>query len=675
MLLKTIKLENIRSFLKQEISFKEGTTLLAGDIGTGKSSILQALEFGLFGLKRGELSGGNLLRNGKEIGAVELSFTLNNQEVFIKRTLKRTNLGITQDFGFLSINGKGQDYTSTELKHHILSLLNYPQENLSKKSMIYRYTVYTPQEDMKLILSGNEEDRLETLRKVFTIDKYKRVRENAKIATSKIRERKKELAAKIYDLESKKIHYQERRSKIEEIQKNLARLYVETFQENTLKKKNILLEEETKIKHFQDTKKQLSFDTLELTNKTKILTHNLKQQQELAKENLIVQDIKNYFQEIKIHQELILNVEKNLKTLSNKLQELKTKQHASKTLQENITKLNNCPTCLQEVGQEHKHTILTKEQILLKELEEQLKTILKEETDTAINLEQLKKELDLFREKQKQEEILALKKQDYLKKQEMLKLLKEEFDLLGQEQKLLEEKIKNHNTLLETLKNVEQAYILAKEEYEKANKQEQEIILKQAVLIKEKELEEKNLLLLEKEIKEKETYRTLLQEYTTKQDWIEDTFLPTLENIEKNVMSKVHTDFNSHFQKWFKLLIEGQTLSVSLDAQLAPLIEQNGHQTDYESLSGGERTAAALAYRLALNQVINNIVTNLNTKELIILDEPTDGFSSEQTEKLRDVIKELNMRQIIIVSHEQEIESFADTIITLAKQEHVSSIL
>src|SRR3989344_9645675 len=153
MLLKTIKLENIRSFVKQEPTFPEGTILLTGDIGTGKSTILQAIEFGLFGLKRGELTGNSLLRNGSDQGSVELNFLLDNKEIFIKRMLKRGNTGISQEFGYLSINNLGQEYTSTELKQRILSLLNYPQENLTKKSMIYRYTVYTPQEEMKLILA------------------------------------------------------------------------------------------------------------------------------------------------------------------------------------------------------------------------------------------------------------------------------------------------------------------------------------------------------------------------------------------------------------------------------------------------------------------------------------------------------------------------------------------
>jgi len=57
-----------------------------------------------------------------------------------------------------------------------------------------------------------------------------------------------------------------------------------------------------------------------------------------------------------------------------------------------------------------------------------------------------------------------------------------------------------------------------------------------------------------------------------------------------------------------------------------------------------------------------------------MLDEPTDGFSSEQLDRVRDVLDQLNMQQVIIVSHESKIESFVDNVIRVGKEEHVSKI-
>ena len=93
---------------------------------------------------------------------------------------------------------------------------------------------------------------------------------------------------------------------------------------------------------------------------------------------------------------------------------------------------------------------------------------------------------------------------------------------------------------------------------------------------------------------------------------------------------------------------------------------------DYDFLSGGERTAIALAYRLSLNQVINSLLSKIKTKDLVILDEPTDGFSEQQLDKMRDVLQQLKIGQLIIVSHEQKIESFVENVIRFKKEHGIS---
>ena len=140
-------------------------------------------------------------------------------------------------------------------------------------------------------------------------------------------------------------------------------------------------------------------------------------------------------------------------------------------------------------------------------------------------------------------------------------------------------------------------------------------------------------------------------------------------------MLQVYHEFNELFKSWFNILIEDETISVRLDDEFTPVIEQNGYETAFENLSGGERTSVALSYRLALNKVINDIVSGIKTKDIIILDEPTEGFSFEQLDKVRDVLEQLGMKQVIIVSHESKIESFVDNVIRVGKQEHVSGII
>ncbi len=152
MLIKKIRLRNIRSYNEEEINFPEGSILLSGNIGSGKSTILLAVDFALFGISR-DLPGTALLRNGENEGFVELHFKINEKDIIIKRALKRSQGTVSQDTGELTINGEVDYFTAMELKQRVLELLNYPSELLTKsKSMVYHYTVYSPQEKMKEIL-------------------------------------------------------------------------------------------------------------------------------------------------------------------------------------------------------------------------------------------------------------------------------------------------------------------------------------------------------------------------------------------------------------------------------------------------------------------------------------------------------------------------------------------
>ena len=139
-------------------------------------------------------------------------------------------------------------------------------------------------------------------------------------------------------------------------------------------------------------------------------------------------------------------------------------------------------------------------------------------------------------------------------------------------------------------------------------------------------------------------------------------------------MIKLKQDFSNLFSEWFSMLVS-ESFNVRLDDNFTPIIEQQDYEIDYAYLSGGERTAIALAYRLALNQVINSMLSKIKTRDLVILDEPTDGFSDQQLDKMREVLDELNVAQLIIVSHEQKIEGFVDNVIRLKKEKGLSGIV
>src|SRR3989344_798004 len=131
MLLISAPLHHIRSYLHETIRFPEGSILLAGDIGAGKSTILLAIEFVLFGIQRSHTSGAALLRHGKNEGSVELAFSVGNAGYIIHRTLKR-GASVQQGAGYIITDGRKKEGTAVELKSMVLGILGYPLELVSR---------------------------------------------------------------------------------------------------------------------------------------------------------------------------------------------------------------------------------------------------------------------------------------------------------------------------------------------------------------------------------------------------------------------------------------------------------------------------------------------------------------------------------------------------------------
>ena len=68
--------------------------------------------------------------------------------------------------------------------------------------------------------------------------------------------------------------------------------------------------------------------------------------------------------------------------------------------------------------------------------------------------------------------------------------------------------------------------------------------------------------------------------------------------IETHVMSTINEGFGHLFQKWFNLFVDSPDIIMRAGSVLAPVVHQNGHMIEVNTLSGGEKTAVAMAYRL-----------------------------------------------------------------------------
>ncbi|MEK6850389.1 MAG: AAA family ATPase [Nanoarchaeota archaeon] len=673
MRLKKIILKNIRSYESQEIEFPAGSLLLAGDVGSGKTSILLAIEYALFGLQPGQ-TGSALLRNNSSIGEVSLEFELESHTIIIERKLKRGK-SVTNEYSAITIDGEKYECSITELKSKIISLLGYPSEFIKKNNILYRYTVYTPQEQMKQIISEDAEHRLNILRHIFGIDKYKTIRENLVLLLNKIREDSKLIQGEIMSLDSDKNRVVSMKSSAIEIEQKA--INQQKILEELSKNRKIVeadsVELESKIKEKEKLETELEKAKVLLTSKKESLSSLLKEQDEVQKSLL---EDKEIFKPEELS-EMVAQIDKNSNELDqlqseyidflSQINSLKQRKLETLTKKERVFKIDICPTCLQDVPSAHKHNILN-------ETEQTISSLSKETDKLEIKVSELLPKIEKIKAERKKLEDRKIK----------LQILKSRIPELEKAKKKLQETTKNKEStekdivmltkhlesLKESILNYSKYHSLFKakqEEIRTALTKEKNAEIYLAEFNKELQLIQKEISLLTEYINQKEQKKITLLSLSELSDWLSNHFLNLVNFTERNVMLKLRNEFSKLFSKWFSLLVQ-DLFEVQLDENFTPVIIHSGIEMDYSFLSGGERTAVALAYRLALNQTINSVITAIKTRDLVILDEPTEGFSEAQIDKIRDVLHELNIKQLIIVSHEQKIEGFVDNLIRIRKE-------
>jgi len=185
--------------------------------------------------------------------------------------------------------------------------------------------------------------------------------------------------------------------------------------------------------------------------------------------------------------------------------------------------------------------------------------------------------------------------------------------------------------------------------------------------------EQEKILEDKKSIEESKKYEKKFNLVSQYKEWLESFFISAVIQIEKQVLLSILQNFNETYRRWYSILVEDQSKESRIDENFTPIVNQDGYEQEIGYLSGGEKTSIALAYRLTLNSLMRKETDSMKSN-LLILDEPTDGFSKNQLGKIREVLDELKSEQIILVSHEKELETYVDNIFQISKQDGISKI-
>jgi DNA repair exonuclease SbcCD ATPase subunit len=672
MLVRSVSLRNVRSFNDDEearVEIPEGIVLFEGDIGSGKSTLLYAIEFALFGLS--DMKGAYLLSEGRREGRVSVVIEAGGIEYTIERKLRAKNDEVSQDECSISSGGSKERLSPSDLKERVVSILGFNEPTHPRaESLVYRYAVFTPQEQMKSILTQNADDRLHVVRRVLGTQSYQVAVENSAVVERRIGKMSYGLQKASDDLAEKRKELGEMSDALEHLRRKIPSLESEakaaemTVREiehrwkDHLRKREALSKAVGSIEPLEESIADLEARISD-HKKTKGTLES-----SLSSDVLPVID---RFDSATRPGFTVKALTSKSNTLRRKLASLETSMETTRSEVSNDRELISkgvCPTCRQTLPADFsRRTEHIEEE--LKKMENEMLTLEREtlavEADLASGreYEELGKEsARATRERSRMEEEI----------QSLAKKIGDAESRLG----VQKAELANASALAEELDALSGKIDKAEEELTRARAAEKRSGDKLTRAQDEVADGEASIGRLSVEVEKKEKDAAHARKLSNYEEWLGAFFRPTVGQIERQALSQAAARFNEHFQRFFTTLVDDPDMVVKVREDFSPVFEREGFDQDFEALSGGERTSMALAYRFALNAVVRDNLEN--QPDLIVLDEPTDGFSKEQVYKMRELLEELDSRQVILVSHERELESMADHIFRVTKTNGTSRV-
>jgi purine NTPase len=737
LILKKVIIENIRSHEYLEFEPASiGVTAISGENGAGKSTIVDAFSWSLFGTRLHGLRNKNYIREGVDAKEKTVQVTsyirVGNTDFMIKRKIT-SNEGACECKVF-SYNEEIGDWefesgpAVTHAESFIRSILNIDEKG-------FLSSVFIQQKQVDQIVSASPTERGQVIEKLIGVSA---ITESTKLAREESRALQR--AADIIQpgsLEDEKAKVDEFKIKVTTAKDNLKEVE-ETLK--TLEQELVVLrateQAETELQNHLDSlntsldnvKKDDSYLKENLKNYTKILKDNseisidykLKEiieeelSESLEKEKAIQNELNNINIQITRYASLFeetLNYDEikaaydeitdNYNDLINKksvldeaLMGLKVKV---KSVKQHLELLKSgaaeCPVC--------GHPILNPEEEFKKHTEEQ--------NENKKEFKQIKEELTEL------EEAISKIGNDKTQYEALLEKATEQVNSVDDFKKAKENKQTKEAELnsiqLVINKNREQLADI------NANEKHRDLIntAKEQVTISEQRLKDnkKERARLEKEISTlnvlpKSTYKVLLNNLKEKEDLLVKTNIQKAsldgelkliveqakqavqdykrckeasENYERlhnqiTIMNLTNQSLIKFKEQRIKNSIPELTdiaseiLARFTDNKFTQLIltdkfetfvvTENNVKRPVSQLSGGELSAAAIALRLAIALFLNN-----GQQHLLILDEVLTAMSSDRSQLILETITSLTNAQIILIAHNDGINSFADKVVHL----------
>ena len=422
----SIELGDFLSHEKTTIDLEDGVTIFVGKNGAGKSSIIDAITFSLFG-KHTRKSNKGLIRRGNNQGFAKIKFSIKDKQYEAER--KMDSKGSLSAALFEVTDNNRIQIAAGERKQFGESMTEQVEKVIGMSFEKLKIASIVQQGELNSIINAKPKEFKELLSAIIGIDKLDIASESMKKITKEFREKnrtgsghddsqidilenmKQENQKKLDDAVEEKIDLELQKNKIKE---EISKLEVEEKVERERKIKIDQLKEKTSdLEDYVDKEIKKINDEIdrnkEIIRNCKGCFEKKKQksdfEEELKRATKEEQDTREKIQEIK---DQITSLEAEQGGKKDKIDQLKEKtSDLEDYVDKEIKKINdeidrnkeiirNCKGCFEKKKQKS-------------DFEEELKRATKEEQDTREKIQEIKDQITSLEEQEKLAEKLQLK--------------------------------------------------------------------------------------------------------------------------------------------------------------------------------------------------------------------------------------------------------------------------
>ena len=662
----SIELVDFLSHSDTKLKFEEGVTIFVGDNGAGKSSIIDAITFSLFG-QHTRKSNKGLIRRGTNQGYAKIEFSIKDKQYETVRKIDSKG-GLSAIFSETTNNDR-VEIAAGERKQFGESMTEQVEKTIGMDFEKLKIASIVQQGELNAIINAKPKEFKELLNAIIGIDKLDIASESMKKVTKEFREKiRTELGYDDTHIEILTKDFEKYQCEIKETEPEKNQL---ELQKKEIDKELVELQEKEEI----ETPKRDKINQLELQKKE--LVRYVKEtiegiQQEIKENERKIHDCKNCFEELKLKTDFerkLEKVEEEDKEVIKKIQEITSQTVSLKEKEKLAEKLqlkdNKCPVCdsiVEKLNPFFQEKHIKDELIKLKQdvdLKEKERIMYSQERDRFVT------ELQKIRDAEATLRAHSIKtKEELVAIQNNTEIKKEKLSLADNEN--LEEisEIDDHTKLifrnilkleLETkgfdegkFKNIKERIVGKRSNLSQIDQQMGGVLEKIEKAKKQSSVIEKSILELEK-----------VKKYMSRLDKIQSSVFSRDGSVATSLRSWALNSISIKASDYLSILnTKIQRIALSEKARdVSIACHSKTEVLELESLSGGEKVSVALALRLGMASLLG--ASNLN---LMILDEPTTHLDTERKKSLVDVLSQLSRieksqlpMQFLIITHDAEI--------------------